>query len=642
MDDIIKKMIDEMPNSPTELSESNRKKIHSYLPVPTDYKILWADILSFGGYPAGIVLTDKAIVLKSTKEEVKKKNQEIKAKNQELKKEERLNKLHGIYQIIPWEYYSPEEYEIIVETEKNGDKKYIFKAGENELAQFSSIGLYNFFKKYNARIVAEQKKASEIIEASTFSAINSINVEGTMFNAAYGADQTKTGHGIYAEEAGAILDVLSGEQVAVVGRDNAKNGPDKIVNTAPIQCKYCQTAYTSINSCFKKDANGVNMFRYYDLSGAPMKVEVPSDQYLQAIEYMKTRINNGQVAGVTDPNAAYDIVRKGKLSYHQACNLAKAGTIESLTFDAATGAVNCLSVLGISSVVTFAQIFWATKDYKKAAKGALLAGLQVYGLSFLGGILSSQISRTGLTNVFKPLATSLSQHLSPKFVTGVVNAFRALAGKKAIYGIAAQKSFAKALSSNMISEGVMFLVFSIPDTYQVFSKKMTAAQYAKNMASLAASFLASVGGTAAAGALIGERISGKGKAKVVGLVAGGACGLVAGVAVKTVGNLLHEDDAVITTRLFNAVLTNMIIDHMLSETEVDQLIKELDSKGKELADLQKNLLSSKSQASDISDFLLPIVNGLTDNREKVDEKCNGKFMDSIAELLMNGDLAYGV
>ena len=641
MDDIIKQMIAELPVSPTELSEGNIKKIRSYLPVPTDYKILWADILNFGGYPAGIVLTDRAIVLKSTKEEVKKKNQEIKAKNQELKKEERLNRIHGIYQIIPWEYYSPDEYEIVVETLKDKKQKFYFKSGGNELAQFSSVDLYNFFKKYNSQILAEQTKANEIIEASTFSAINSLNVEGTMFNAAYGSDQTRTGHGIYAEEAGVILDVLSGEKATVVGRDNAKNGPDKIVNTAPIQCKYCKTAYTSVNSCFKKDANGVNMFRYYDLSGNPMKVEVPSDQYLQAIEYMKTRISNGQVAGVNDPNVAYDIVRKGKLSYHQACNLAKAGTIESLTFDAATGAVNCLSVLGISSIVTFAQIFWATKDYKKAAKGALLTGLQVYGLSFLGGVISSQISRTGLTNVFKPLATSLSQHLSQKFVTGVVNAFRALAGKKAIYGIAAQKSFAKALSSNMISEGIMFLVFSIPDTYQVFNKKMSSAQYIKNMTSLAASFLASIGGTAITGAKIGEKITVK-KANVIGLVAGGACGLVAGVGIKTVGNLLHEDDAVITTRMFNAVMTNMIIDHMLSDKEVDLLIEELDDKKKELANLQKALLSSNSQASDITAFLLPIINGLTEKREKVDEKCNGKFMDSIADLLMNGDLAYGV
>lgn len=68
---------------------------------------------------------------------------------------------------------------------------------------------------------------------------------------AYGADQTKTGHGIYAEEAGMILDRLAGEQATVVGRDNAKNGPDKIVDAAPIQCKYCKTAYSSVNSCFK-------------------------------------------------------------------------------------------------------------------------------------------------------------------------------------------------------------------------------------------------------------------------------------------------------------------------------------------------------------------------------------------------------
>ena len=187
----------------------------------------------------------------------------------------------------------------------------------------------------------------------------------------------------------------------------------------------------------------------------------------------------------------------------------------------------------------------------------------------------------------------------------------------------------------------MFLVFSIPDTYQVFNKKMSSAQYIKNMTSLAASFLASIGGTAITGAKIGEKKTGK-KAKVIGLVAGGACGLVAGVGIKTVGNLLHEDDAVITTRMFNAVMTNMIIDHMLSDKEVDLLIEELDDKKKELANLQKALLSSNSQASDITAFLLPIINGLTEKREKVDEKCNGKFMDSIADLLMNGDLAYGV
>ena len=49
-----------------------------------------------------------------------------------------------------------------------------------------------------------------------------------------------------------------------------------------------------------------------------MKVEVPADQYTQVIEYMKIRIKDGQVLGISDPNAAYNIIRKGKLTYNQA------------------------------------------------------------------------------------------------------------------------------------------------------------------------------------------------------------------------------------------------------------------------------------------------------------------------------------
>lgn len=252
-----------------------------------------------------------------------------------------------------------------------------------------------------------------------------------MFNAAYGADQTKTGHGIYAEEAGAILDKLAGEQSTVVGRDNAKNGPDKIVDSSPIQCKYCKQAYNSVDACFKKNPQtGTKSFRYYDLNGNAMKVEVPADQYAQAIEYMKTRISDGQVPGVTDPNAAYDIIRKGKLTYNQALNLAKAGTIESITFDAYTGAVNCLSVFGISAVVSFAQTYWVTKDYKKAAKSAIFTGVQVYGMAFAGGIIASQLSRTGLASALNPLATEISKSISPQMAQEIINAFNMLTSEE--------------------------------------------------------------------------------------------------------------------------------------------------------------------------------------------------------------------
>lgn len=55
MDSFIEKLIGELSESPTELSEKNKKKIHEYIPVPNDYEILWADINSFGSYPSGCI-----------------------------------------------------------------------------------------------------------------------------------------------------------------------------------------------------------------------------------------------------------------------------------------------------------------------------------------------------------------------------------------------------------------------------------------------------------------------------------------------------------------------------------------------------------------------------------------------------------
>lgn len=641
MDDVLKSLISTLPKSPTALDKSTVEKIHRYIPVPTDYKLLWADIGGFGGYPSGVVITDRAIIVKASREEAKNNKLQIKEENKKKKAKEKLKTPKTIYHIIPWEYYFPEDYDVVALKNDKGYTHYVLKAGKTELAQFSSKGLYSMLMAY-------KKKAFEAREAAeaTFSAINTINVEGVMFNAAYGADQTKTGHGIYAEEAGAILDKLAGEHSTVVGRDNAKNGPDKIVDASPIQCKYCKQAYTSVDACFKKNPlTGTKSFRYYDLNGNAMKVEVPADQYAQAIEYMKTRITDGQVPGVTDPNAAYDIIRKGKLTYNQALNLAKAGTIESITFDAYTGAVNCLSVFGISAVVSFAQTYWVTKDYKKAAKSAIFTGIQVYGMAFAGGIIASQLSRTGLVSALNPLATEISKSISPQMAQEIINAFRALAGKKAIYGAAAQKSFAKFLGSTAITQGVMFIVFSVPDSFKVVNGKISGSQYWKNMTSLLASFTGSIVATTAAGALIGKTLGEKVDKRVgaaIGMGAGVIGGAVCGTAVKGIGNLIHEDDAVITARLFNGVLLNQFMNYMLTPEEQDAVIKALDDDEKQLRQLQQDLRKSETQESDIIKYLEPKIIAAIKSRSSIGVADEQQMEESIKSIVLKGELAYGL
>lgn len=643
MNEIFEKLISQLPASPTALDKASVKKIHTYIPVPTDHEIKWADISSFGGYPAGIVITDRGLIVKASRVEVKHNNKLVKEQKKENGSKEKVRPIKVFYQIIPWEYYSPEDYEVAAFDAGKGRTRYTLKAGKTELAQFESAALYETFQ----RMAIEQREIVDAtVENSTFSAINSVNVEGVMFNSAYGADQTRTGHGIYAEEAGAILDRLSGEQAVVVGRDNAKNGPDKIVDASPVQCKYCKNAYSSVNACFKSDpSTGIKTFRYYDLSGNAMRIEVPADQYSQAIEYMKSRISSGQVPGVSDPNMAYDIIRKGKLTYHQALNLANAGTIESIKFDAATGAVSCFSAFGISAVAAFAQVLWVTKDYKKAAKSALYTGLQVYGLSFAGSIIASQISRTGLAASINPLTAEISRGLNPKLVQEIVNAFRALAGKKAIYGAAAQKSFAKFLGSTAITQGIMFLVFSLPDTYKAINGKISGSQYLKSLTSLSASFLCSIAGTVTAGAAIGEAIGeniDKKTGAAIGLGVGVVCGALGGAGAKAIGNLLHEDDAVITARLFNAVLLNQFIDYMLTSEEQDQIISALNDDEKKLRKLQQSLLKSDHQEKDIAEYLEPIIRKVIGKRPVIGAGEEAELQNSISNIVLEGELAYGV
>ena len=642
MDSVVEQIMLKLPTSKTELSADNIKKIHRYLPVPSDYKILWADILSFGGYPAGIVITDKGLIIKSTKEEVKRHNKEIKAKNKELSKEQKIQPLKGMYQIIPWEYYSSEEYEVVSEKDNKGVERFYIKTGDTELCQFSSPDLYRSLNHYKEYIRNEETKAEAVLETSTFSAINSYNTEYTMFNAKYGADTTKTGHGIYAEEAGSLLDKLSGEHSTVVGRDNAKNGPDKIVDSIPIQCKYYKTANGSVNACFKSNGAGGKSFRYYDLTGNPMKIEVPSDQFAQAVEKMKSHIIEGHVPGVSDPNAAYDIIRKGKLTYKQALNLAKAGTVQSITYDAVSGAISCSAVFGITSVVAFAQIYWNTKDYRKAAKSAILSGLQVYGLSFLGGIFASQIARTNASNILVPWTTALSEKLGNKLVSNIVNAFRILAGEKAIYGATAQKYFVKALSSNAITEGVMFIAFSVPDTIRIINGRISVAQYVKDMLSLIASFGGSIGGTMLTGAFLGGTVGpiNKSVGKIVGFTGGAVAGVTLGAGTKAIANIFHEDDSKVTTRLFNAVLSNMLIDYMLSESEIEKLLNVLGKKGKELNKLQKKLLKSDTQALDISNYLTPLIETIVNKRDQIDDGKETELNKNIDEIMKEGDLKY--
>lgn len=158
MDGILEKLISQLPTSPTVLDKTNVKKIHEYIPVPTDYEIIWADISSFGGYPAGVVITNRGLIVKATRAEVKHNNNLVIEQKKENGSKEKVKPIKVFYQIIPWEYYSPDDYEVVAFDAGRGRTRYTLKAGNTELAQFESAALYQMFRKYK-RLVSPASSA---------------------------------------------------------------------------------------------------------------------------------------------------------------------------------------------------------------------------------------------------------------------------------------------------------------------------------------------------------------------------------------------------------------------------------------------------------------------------------------------------
>ncbi len=85
MNEIVENLLKTISASPTELTDKNCRKIHSYIPVPNDFEILWADITSFAGYPAGVVITDKGIVFKASRAALKENRSKENKREKEMK-----------------------------------------------------------------------------------------------------------------------------------------------------------------------------------------------------------------------------------------------------------------------------------------------------------------------------------------------------------------------------------------------------------------------------------------------------------------------------------------------------------------------------------------------------------------------------
>ena len=423
----------------------------------------------------------------------------------------------------------------------------------------------------------------------------------------------RQGHGFAAERAEHLNDYLDGKEVRILGDDNALDGADRIVNGYEIQSKYCASGQQCVAACFKD-----GRFRYYSANGKTMQIEVPADMYDDAVQAMRTRISNGEVEGVTNPEYAKKIIKQGNYTYDQVKSIAKSGTVESLAYDATNGAIIASHAMGVSAIVAFAVSVWNGDDLETAAKNAAISGLKVGGLSFFTTIFASQAARSGLTAelrigtdfLVKTMGTKVSSQIASSLKTG---------GN--IYGAAAANNVSKLLRGNIVANIIAIALISSVDVVNIFRGRISSQQLLKNVTTVTGTVAGGAAGWTG-GATIGSAIGSA--VPVIGTAAGAMVGAFIGsMAGGTVGGTLThkvmdgfiEDDAKKMLVVIEVEIARVTKDIFLTQQEAEFFIESIQQ---ELSsDMLKDMFASNDHKRYASRFVQNKIEEVTCFRSNI-------------------------
>lgn len=473
--------------------------------------------------------------------------------------------------------------------------------------------------------------AADLMSAENFS-------DNVVLNAA-------RGHGFAAEKANHLYDKLRGKNAELVGVDNAKNGVDRSVDGVQIQTKFCSSGSKCISECFE---NGKFRYIYEDNNIKKlMQIEVPKEFVDSAKQAFIERVKKGQVQVVdiskmssqeiqqTAEKLADETIKASPFTYTQARNIAKFGTIESLTYDAANGVKLAGSAMGITAAISFARAVWSGEDFDDALKIACYEGIKIGGLSWVSSIAVAQLGRTTAVQALRPATDWVVKQMGSKAAAAIANTVRI--GSKSLSGAAAMNSASKLLRGNLVTGMVTVVVLSSADFYRMFQGRVSGAQVFKNVTNTAASVAGGVGGWAAGaatGAAIGSFIP------IVGNVAGGIIGGILGslgggaAASKASSAIMDEfiqDDTKEMQEILGKSFTKLAEDYLLSESEAKTVLERL---GDKLSiDILRDMYAASSRSQFANNLIEPIIQEVAKARTKISLPSIEQLANGVEEIL---------
>ncbi len=420
-----------------------------------------------------------------------------------------------------------------------------------------------------------------------------------------------TGHGFAAEIMNNENDIWAGKNAQIIGGDNALNGADRLVDGIKIQTKYLKTAARSVGAGF--DNKGDGNYKYIDQdTGKPMVLEVPKDQYDKAVKVMEEKIRQGKVPGVTDPNEAKSLVKKGSVTYQEAKDYSKFCSKESLKFDARNGAGIAVVAVGVSFVVNTSLCYYRERNIKKALKESIIIGIRTGGKAFAIYMVGAQMQRIPALNQF------LQQLINFNFNGNVVGRALAEVGKKGASsaGKGAVNSAANsALRGTIVVAAATMAVTSSVEVVQMMRGQISGMQCVKNIAVNAGGIAGGAAG-ALAGAAALSFIPGVGTI-AGGLIGGIVGGMGGGAATKKLMDKFIEDDLAKKQRIFFEHIIALSVLFKLSKDEGSEFSAIVNKILQDDVDFFGKKFSVKAMLPYANSILKPIVVAIVSQRPKL-------------------------
>lgn len=425
----------------------------------------------------------------------------------------------------------------------SGISKAIFEEDVYDYSAIADEQEANFYKQNVA-----SNYASGFVSAGVASSSQNMN---QVFNEIGNNMNQRQGHGTAAEYANTAFDRMRGVKAEHIGGSNEKNGADRTVGgffnqKEFIQCKYCKTAADTINDAFNRHSYPTDM-----------KIEVSRDQYKQCVDILQQKIDSGQLEskGIHKGERAEKYLRKGYVTYNQALNITKAGTIDGLVVDAMQGIVCSVGSGSITAIITFAFCKWNGMNTKEAAKNSILSFAKVVGKSTAIFMVTMQLSRKKVANIFS--YTKNTSFENPFYKVSETLASKISSSNFAKSKIGSKIGLNSIKGKTVISGTVTAAVTFGPDICRALVGRISFKQLIKNSA---------IGASSIAGAAIGQTVI---PIPIVGAMIGGT---VASFVAKKALDHFVEDDAIEMFAILKEEFIDIIPMSGLNESEFNEVV----------------------------------------------------------------------